>query len=131
MNFNLTKEQEMVRDVMRKFAEEEVEPIAAEIDEESRFPRETVEKMARYNMLGIPFPVEYGGAGGDEIAYVIAVEELSKVCATTGVICSAHTSLGCWPIYRYGTEEQKQKYLRPLAKGEKLGAFALTEPNAG
>lgn len=116
---------------MRKFTESEVEPIAAEIDEQGRFPRETVEKMARYNMLGIPFPVEYGGAGGDEIAYAIAVEELSKACATTGVICSAHTSLGCWPIYRYGTEEQKQKYLVPLAKGEKLGAFALTEPNAG
>ncbi len=131
MNFNLTREQEMVREVMRKFTESEVEPIAAEIDEQGRFPRETVEKMARYNMLGIPFPVEYGGAGGDEIAYAIAVEELSKACATTGVICSAHTSLGCWPIYRYGTEEQKQKYLVPLAKGEKLGAFALTEPNAG
>ncbi|NLV77117.1 MAG: acyl-CoA dehydrogenase [Tissierellia bacterium] len=131
MNFNLTREQEMVREVMRKFTESEVEPIAAEIDEQGRFPRETVGKMARYNMLGIPFPVEYGGAGGDEIAYAIAVEELSKACATTGVICSAHTSLGCWPIYRYGTEEQKQKYLVPLAKGEKLGAFALTEPNAG
>jgi butyryl-CoA dehydrogenase len=131
MNFNLSKEQEMIREVMRKFAESEVQPIAAEIDEEGRFPRETVDKMARYNMLGIPFPVEYGGAGGDEVAYAIAVEELSKVCATTGVICSAHTSLGCWPIYRYGTEEQKQKYLIPLAKGEKLGAFGLTEPNAG
>ena len=82
-------------------------------------------------MLGIPFPVEYGGAGGDDIAYAIAVEELSKVCGTTGVIFSAHTSLGCWPIYKYGTEEQKQKYLIPLAKGEKLGAFGLTEPNAG
>ncbi len=87
--------------------------------------------MARYNMLGIPFPVEYGGAGGNEIDYAIAIEELSKVCGTTGVICSAHTSLGCWPIFRYGTEEQKQKYLIPLAKGEKLGAFGLTEPDAG
>jgi len=131
MNFTLTKEQEMVRNVMRDFAEKEVKPIAAEIDETERFPRENVEKMARYNMLGIPFPEEYGGAGGDELAYAIAVEELSKVCATTGVILSAHTSLGCWPIYKYGTEEQKQKYLVPLAKGEKLGAFALTEPNAG
>ncbi len=131
MNFNLSKEQEMVRNVMREFAENEVKPIAAEIDETGRFPKETVEKMAKYNILGIPFPVEYGGAGGDEIAYAIAVEELSKVCGTTGVICSAHTSLGCWPIYKYGTEEQKQKYLVPLAKGEKLGAFGLTEPNAG
>jgi len=131
MNFTLTKEQEMVRTVMREFAENEVKPIAADIDETGRFPRENVEKMARYNMLGIPFPEELGGAGGDELAYAIAVEELSRVCGTTGVILSAHTSLGCWPIYKYGTEEQKQKYLIPLAKGEKLGAFALTEPNAG
>ncbi|HSH36515.1 acyl-CoA dehydrogenase family protein, partial [Schnuerera sp.] len=131
MDFKLSKEQEMIRNVMKEFAECEVKPIAAEVDETSRFPRETVEKMARYNMLGIPFPKEYGGAGGDEIAYAIAVEELSKVCGTTGVILSAHTSLGCWPIYKYGTEEQKQKYLVPLAKGEKLGAFGLTEPNAG
>lgn len=131
MNLDLTKEQEMVRTVMRQFAENEVKPIAAEIDETGRFPIENVKKMARYNMLGIPFPVEYGGAGGDDISYVIAVEELSKVCATTGVIVSAHTSLACWPIYKYGTEEQKQKYLVPLAKGEKLGAFGLTEPNAG
>ncbi|SHE95200.1 butyryl-CoA dehydrogenase [Tissierella praeacuta DSM 18095] len=131
MNFNLTKEQQMVRDVMKEFTEKEVKPIAADIDETERFPRETVDKMAKYNMLGIPFPVEYGGAGGDELAYAIAVEELSKACATTGVILSAHTSLGCWPIYKYGTEEQKQKYLIPLAKGEHLGAFGLTEPNAG
>lgn len=131
MDFKLSKEQEMIRSVMKEFAENEVEPIAAEIDETGRFPKETIEKMARYNMLGIPFPVEYGGAGGDELAYAIAVEELSKACGTTGVICSAHTSLGCWPIYKYGNEEQKQKYLIPLAKGEKLGAFGLTEPNAG
>lgn len=131
MNFELTKEQEMIRETMEKFTVNEVEPIAAEVDEEERYPKETVEKMAKYNMLGIPFPVEYGGAGGDELAYAIAVEELSKACGTTGVICSAHTSLGCWPIYKYGTEEQKQQYLIPLAKGEKLGAFGLTEPNAG
>ena len=131
MNFTLTKEQEMVRNVMREFAVNEVEPIAADVDETGRFPKENVEKMARAHMLGIPFPEEYGGAGGDEIAYAIAVEELSKVCATTGVILSAHTSLGSWPIYKFGTEEQKQKYLVPLAKGEKLGAFGLTEPNAG
>lgn len=107
MDFKLTKEQEMIRNTMKEFAEKEVKTIAAEIDESSRFPRETVEKMAKYHMLGIPFPVEYGGAGGDEIAYAIAVEELSKVCGTTGVILSAHTSLGCWPIYKYGTEDQK------------------------
>lgn len=131
MNFKLTKEQQMVRNVMKEFTEKEVKPIAAEIDETEQFPRETVNKMAKYNMLGIPFPVEYGGAGGDELSYAIAVEELSKACATTGVILSAHTSLGCWPIYKFGTEEQKQKYLVPLAKGEHLGAFGLTEPNAG
>lgn len=107
MNFNLSKEQEMVRSIMKEFTEKEVRPIAADIDVTERFPRETVEKMGKYNMLGIPFPVEYGGAGGDEVSYAIAVEELSKACATTGVICSAHTSLGCWPIYKYGTEEQK------------------------
>ncbi len=131
MDFSLTKEQEMIRKVMREFAEKEIKPIAAEIDEAERFPKESVEKMARYNMLGIPIPEQYGGAGGDDIAYAIAVEELSRVCGTTGVICSAHTSLGCWPILKYGTEEQKQKYLIPLAKGEYLGAFGLTEPNAG
>lgn len=131
MNFNLTKEQEMVRSVVREFVENEVEPIAADIDETGRFPKENVEKLAKYNMLGIPFPVEYGGAGGDEVAYAITVEELSRACATTGVINSAHTSLGCWPIFKYGTEEQKQKYLVPLAKGEHLGAFGLTEPAAG
>jgi len=131
MDFQLTREQEMVRKVTREFAEKEVKPIAAEIDKTGRFPRENVEKMAKCHMMGIPIPAEYGGAGGDDIAYVIAVEELSKVCATTGIILSAHTSLACWPILKYGTEEQKRKYLIPLAKGEKLGAFALTEPNAG
>lgn len=131
MNFNLTKEQEMVRTVLKEFTEKEIKPIAAEIDKSGRFPRESVEKMAKYNILGIPFPIEYGGAGGDEMSYAIAVEELSKACGTTGVICSAHTSLACWPIYKYGNEDQKQKYLIPLAKGEHLGAFGLTEPNAG
>lgn len=131
MDFSFTNEQKMIRKVMREFAEKEIKPIAAEIDETERFPRESVEKMAKYNMLGVPIPEQYGGAGGDEIAYAIAVEELSRVCATTGVICSAHTSLGCWPLLKYGTEEQKQKYLVPLARGEYLGAFGLTEPNAG
>lgn len=131
MNFNLTKEQEMVRKLMREFSENEVKPIAAEIDETERFPRETVKKMAQYDMMGIPFPKEYGGAGGDTLSYIIAVEELSRVCGATGVILSAHTSLGAHPIYQYGTEEQKIKYLKPLAEGKHLGAFALTEPNAG
>jgi butyryl-CoA dehydrogenase len=131
MNFCLTKEQEMVRKLMRDFSEKEVKPLAAEIDAAERFPRETVEKMARYDMMGIPFPKEYGGAGGDNLTYAIAVEELSRVCGTTGVVLSAHTSLGANPIYQFGTEDQKRKYLIPLAKGEKVGAFGLTEPNAG
>ena len=131
MNFQLTKEQEFVRKMVREFAETEVEPLAAEIDQEHRFPTETVEKMAKYGLLGIPFPTEYEGAGGDHISYAITVEELSRVCASTGVICSAHTSLCCWPIFAWGTEEQKKKYLPDLLSGRKLGAFGLTEPNAG
>ncbi|MDD6190592.1 MAG: acyl-CoA dehydrogenase [Firmicutes bacterium] len=131
MNFSLTKEQEFVRKMVRDFAETEVEPLAADIDVEHRFPVETVEKMAKYGLLGVPFPTEYGGAGGDHISYAITVEELSKKCASTGVICSAHTSLCCWPIFNWGTEEQKRKYLPDLLSGKKLGAFGLTEPNAG
>lgn len=131
MNFNLTKEQEMLRKMVRDFTLKEVAPLAAEIDRTEEFPYETVKKMARYHMLGIPVPVEYGGAGGDSLGYAITVEELSRACGTTGVICSAHTSLACAPILQFGTEEQKRKFLTPLAKGEKLGAFGLTEPNAG
>ncbi|QIB69862.1 acyl-CoA dehydrogenase [Aminipila butyrica] len=131
MNFQLTKEQEFVRKMVREFAVNEVEPLAAEIDQEHRFPVETVEKMAKYGLLGVPFPTEYGGAGGDALSYAITVEELSRVCASTGVICSAHTSLCCWPIFAWGTEEQKKKYLPDLLSGKKLGAFGLTEPNAG
>ncbi|WP_040194608.1 acyl-CoA dehydrogenase [Clostridium culturomicium] len=131
MNFSFTKEQELVKQMVREFAINEVKPIAAEIDVTERFPMENVEKMARYNMLGIPFPTEFGGAGGNNVSYVMTVEELSKVCGTTGVIVSAHTSLCAAPIYQFGTQEQKEKYLVPLAKGEKLGAFGLTEPNAG
>ena len=131
MDFKPTKEQEFVRKMVRSFAETEVEPIAADIDAEHRFPRENVEKMARYGMLGVPFPKKYGGAGGDHISYAITVEELARCCATTAVICSAHTSLCCWPIYNFGTEEQKMKYLPDLLSGKKLGAFGLTEPGAG
>jgi butyryl-CoA dehydrogenase len=131
MNFNLTEEQKLLKKLYKEFTENEVEPIAGEIDEEERFPVETVEKMKNNGMLGIPFPKKYGGQGGDNQAYVMLVEELSKACGTTGVIVSAHTSLCCAPIYEFGTEEQKQKYLVPLAKGEKLGAFGLTEANAG
>ena len=131
MDFTLNKEHEMARQLFRDFAENEVKPLAQEVDEEERFPRETVEKMARYGFLGIPVPKEYGGQGADPLAYAMCVEELSKVCGTTGVIVSAHTSLCVDPIMTFGTEEQKQKYLIPLAKGEKLGAFGLTEPGAG
>ena len=131
MDFTLSKEHEMARTLFHDFAEKEVKPLAQEVDETEHFPRETVEKMAKNGFLGIPVPKEYGGQGCDPLCYAMCVEELSKVCGTTGVIVSAHTSLCCDPIQTYGTEEQKQKYLVPLAKGEKLGAFGLTEPGAG
>ena len=131
MDFTLSKEHEMARTLFREFAEKEVKPLAQEVDETEEFPRATVEKMAKLGFLGIPVPKEYGGQGCDPLTYAMCVEELSKVCGTTGVIVSAHTSLCCDPIMTYGTEEQKQKYLVPLAKGEKLGAFGLTEPGAG
>ena len=131
MDFHLTNEQQMLRKMYREFAENEVKPLAEEIDEEERFPMETVEKMAKLGMMGIYFPKEYGGAGGDVLSYAMCVEELAKVCGTTAVIVSAHTSLCCAPIYENGTEEQKRKYLPDLLSGRKIGAFGLTEPNAG
>ena len=131
MDFHLSKEQEMVRKMYREFAETEVKPLAEEIDEEERFPMETVEKMAKLGMMGIYFPKEYGGAGGDVLSYAMCVEELAKVCGTTAVIVSAHTSLCCAPIFEHGTEEQKKKYLPDLCSGKKIGAFGLTEPGAG
>ena len=131
MDFHLSKEHEMIRKMYREFAENEVKPLAEEIDETERFPMETVEKMAKLGMMGIYFPKKYGGAGGDVLSYAMCVEELSKVCGTTGVIVSAHTSLCCAPIYENGTEEQKMKYLPDLLSGRKLGAFGLTEPGAG
>lgn len=131
MDIKMTPQQEMVRKLVREFTLNEVAPIAAEVDEEERFPRETVEKMAKAGFLGLLFPREYGGGGGDYLSYAIVMEELSRACATTSVIVAAHVSLCCNPIYEFGTEAQKQKYLIPLAKGEKLGAFGLTEPNAG
>ena len=131
MEFGLTREQELVKQMVKDFALNEVKPIAAEVDETEMFPMENVKKMGKLGMMGIPFAKEYGGAGGDVLSYILTVEELSKVCATTGVIVSAHTSLGAGAINDFGTEEQKQKYLVPLAKGEKIGAFGLTEPGAG
>ena len=131
MDFGLDKKHEMARSLFRDFAENEVKPLAQEVDEEERFPVETVEKMARYGFMGIPIPKEYGGQGCDILTYAMCVEELSKVCGTTGVIVSAHTSLCMDPILTFGTEEQKKKYLPDLASGKKLGAFGLTEPGAG
>lgn len=131
MDFNLSNKHEMARTLFKDFAETEVKPLAEEVDETETFPEETVKKMAKYGFLGIPVPKEYGGQGCDPLTYAICVEELAKVCATTAVIVSAHTSLCIDPIMTYGTKEQKEKYLPPLAKGEKLGAFGLTEPGAG
>lgn len=131
MNFSLTREQEMVKKMVKEFAINEVEPIAAEIDEEARFPMETIEKAGKLGLMGMPFPREYGGAGADYISYVMAIEELSKVCGSTGVIIQTHCALCAWPIMTYGTEEQKQKYLPDLLSGKKIGAFGLTEPGAG
>ncbi|MDO5155364.1 MAG: acyl-CoA dehydrogenase [Eubacteriales bacterium] len=131
MDFTLSKKHEMAQSLFREFAENEVKPLAQEIDEQHRFPRETVEKMAKAGFLGIPVPKEYEGQGCDPLTYAMCVEELSKVCGTTGVIVSAHTSLCVDPIQTYGTPEQKAKYIPDLASGRKLGAFGLTEPGAG
>lgn len=131
MDFNLSKTQILFRQMIQEFALKEVKPLAAEIDEMERFPKETVEKMGPIGLMGIPIPMKYGGSGADTLLYAMAVEELSRVCATTGVIVSAHTSLCAVPILEYGSEEQKMKYLPKLASGEWLGAFGLTEPNAG
>src|SRR5471030_1758954 len=131
MNFELTREQQLVQQMIREFAVNEVKPIAAEIDETERFPMENVEKMAKLGVMGIPFAKEFGGACGDVLSYIIAVEELSKVCGTTGVILSAHTSLCGSVIYENGTPAQRAQYLPDLCSGKKLGAFGLTEPGAG
>ena len=131
MVFTLSKEHEMARALFREFAEKEVKPLAIEVDETEVFPRETVEKMAKAGFMGIPVPKEYGGQGCDVLTYAMCVEELAKVCGTTAVIVSAHTSLCCDPILTFGTEDQKKKYLPDLASGKKIGAFGLTEPGAG
>ena len=131
MDFKLSEKHRMMRKMVREFAENEVKPLAQEIDEEERFPAETVEKLAKLGLMGIYFPKEYGGAGGDMLSYCIAIEEVAKCCATTSTIMAAHHSLCCSPIYKFGTEDQKKKYLPKLLKGEWVGAFGLTEPNAG
>ncbi len=131
MDFVMDREHQLLRKMYREFAENEVKPIAAEIDEEERFPEETIKKMAKLGMMGLYFPKEYGGAGADILAYAMAVEEMAKVCTTTSVALSAHVSLCTAPIFENGTEEQKKKYLPKLCSGEWLGAFGLTEPGAG
>ncbi|PWA12852.1 acyl-CoA dehydrogenase [Pueribacillus theae] len=131
MNFELTKEQKMTKEMVRAFAEKEIAPKAIEVDETARFPIETFEKMGELGLLGIPFPEKYGGSGGDTISYALAVEEVGRACGSTGLSYAAAVSLGASPIYYFGTEEQKEKFLTPLASGKALGSFGLTEPNAG
>ena len=131
MDFKWNDEQQLMQTMFREFVDKEVRPLAAELDEQERFPSELIPKMGEIGMFGIPIAEDYGGVGMGTLEYVMAVEEVSKACASTGVTISAHTSLCCWPIEHFGTEEQKQKYLPDLATGEKLGAFGLTEPNAG
>ena len=131
MDFTLDVKHQMARDLFRDFAQNEVKPLAQEIDEEERFPAETIAKMGKYGFMGIPVPKEYGGQGGDPLMYAMCVEEIAKVCGTTAVALSAHTSLCIDPIMTFGTEEQKRKYVPDLAAGRKLGAFGLTEPGAG
>jgi butyryl-CoA dehydrogenase len=131
MNFQLSEEHEMIRKMVRDFAKKEVEPTASERDEEERFDRTIFDKMAELGLAGIPWPEEYGGIGSDYLAYCIAIEELSRVDASIGVTLSAHTSLAGWPIFKFGSEEQKQKYLKPMAEGKKIGAYGLTEPGSG
>jgi alkylation response protein AidB-like acyl-CoA dehydrogenase len=131
MNFDLTTEQQMIKRTIREFAEEEVAPGALERDRSKTFPKEIFRKLAELGMMGLPFPEEYGGAGADTISFAIVVEELSRACASTGITYSAHISLGGAPIHLFGTKEQKEKYLVPICTGESLGAFGLTEPNAG
>lgn len=131
MDFQLTEEQELIRQSVREFAETKVAPLSNELDQKSLYPEEIVKEMGELGFMGIPYSSEYGGSDGDMISYAIAVEELSRIDGGVGVILSAHTSLGTWPIAEYGNEEQKKKYLTPLASGEKVGAYGLTEPNAG
>ena len=131
MNFELSEEQLLIQAMVREFAAAEVAPIAAEIDHNHRFPKELLPKLAEVGLMGVPYPEEFGGAGADYLSFTIVVEELARVCASTSVIVAAHAGLGAWPIFEFGTPAQKEKYLRGLASGEKLGAFALTEPGAG
>jgi len=131
MDFELTDEQQLIRDAVREFAQSEVAPIAAEVDRDHRFPAEMVPRMAELNIMGLPYPEKFGGAGADQLSYMLAAEELARVCATTSVILLAHASLATYPVYKFGTDAQHEKYLHDMASGRRLGAFALTEPGAG
>jgi len=131
MDFELSEEQLLIRGMVKEFAASEVAPIAAEIDRNHRFPEESIPKLAKLNLLGVPYPEEFGGAGADNVSYVLVIEELARVCASTAAIVSGHTSLGTWPIFEFGTSAQKEKYVSNLASGSMLGAFAITEPGAG
>ena len=131
MNFELTDEQQLIRDAVREFADTEVAPIAAELDRDHRFPYELLPRMAELNLMGMPYPEKVGGAGADYVSYIIVIEEISRACASTGIILSAHTSLATWPVYKFGSQAQHDLYLADMAAGRRLGAFALTEPGAG
>ena len=131
MDLKFTEEQEMIRKMVRDFAQKEVAPIAAEIDDKGIVPFENIKKMGQLGLLGLTVPEKYDGGGADAISYVIAIEELAKACASTAIVMAVQNSLVCAGLEKFGTEEQKEKYLRPLARGEKIGAFALTEPGAG
>jgi len=131
MDFELTDEQQLIRDAVREFADTEVAPIAAELDRDHRFPYELLPRMAELNLMGMPYPEKVGGAGADYVSYIIVIEEISRACASTGIILSAHTSLATWPVYKFGSQAQHDLYLADMAAGRRLGAFALTEPGAG
>ena len=131
MNLNLTEEQKLVQQTAREFAEKNIKPIAAELDQTGRYPAEVISKMAELGFMGIAFPEAYGGAGMDYLSYALVVEEISRACGSTGVILSAHSSLACDPIAANGTDEQKKKFLTPMAAGRKIGCYGLTEPSAG
>ena len=131
MDFELTDEQQLIRDAVREFAQSEVAPIAAEVDRDHRFPAELLPRMAELNLMGMPYPEKFGGAGADNVSYLIAAEELARACATASVIMLANASLATWPVYKFGTDAQQERYLHDMASGRRLGAFALTEPGAG
>src|SRR5208283_4282421 len=131
MDFEPTEEHQLIRQSVREFCDKYVSPIAEEVDRYGRYPKEVIQKIAEQELMGIYLPAEYGGGGADVMSYVIVIEEIARACASTSVVVAAHTSLAEYPIYEFGTEEQKKKYLPPMCKGEAIGAFALTEPGAG